>query len=107
MFRIWNRCGVECEDRRARVIIQVIYKYMNPTVGRIVFYKARGSADGVFPKVDRAAVVTDVRISKDGGDIAPDEYQVRLCVLNPEGMFFTSWLDQGQEGGQWDWPARV
>jgi hypothetical protein len=23
--------------------------------------------------------------------------------LNPEGIFFSDWLDQGQEGGQWDW----
>ena len=75
-----------------------------PTVGRMVYYKARGSADGVFPKVDRAAVVTDVR------EQAPEEnpssavhYQCRLSVFNPEGLFFTAWLEQGQEGGQWDW----
>lgn len=63
-----------------------------PTVGRMVYYKARGSADGVFPKVDRAAIITDVK-----------ENQVRLAVMNPEGLFFSGWLDQGQEGGQWDW----
>lgn len=28
---------------------------------------------------------------------------VRLFVMNPEGCFFTDWLSQGQEGGQWDW----
>lgn len=69
-----------------------------PTVGRMVYYKARGSADGVFPSVDRAAVVTAVQ---DTGLENP--YQVRLCIFNPEGLFFTPWLDQGSEGGQWDW----
>ena len=68
---------------------------IKPTVGRMVYYKARGSADGVFPKVDRAAIVTDVRDER--------ETQVRLAVMNPEGLFFSGWLNQGQEGGQWDW----
>lgn len=67
---------------------------IKPTVGRVVYYKARGSADGVFPKVDRAAIITDVH-ELDG--------TIRVCVLNPEGMFFSGWLEQGQEGGQWDW----
>lgn len=78
---------------------------MTPTVGRIVYYKARGSADGVFPKVDRAAIVTDVDLEHtfvrgDGGYMAVG---VRLAVMNPEGLFFSDWLEQGQEGGQWDW----
>lgn len=64
----------------------------------MVYYKARGSADGVFPKKDRAAVVTDVR--EDG---VSKSFSLRLCVMNPEGLFFTDWLSQGQEGGQWDW----
>lgn len=72
-----------------------------PTIGRMVYYKARGSADGVFPKVDRAAVVTDVR--EHSPTSTPAAYDVRLCVMNPEGLFFTAWIDQGQEGGQWDW----
>lgn len=87
---------------------------MIPTVGRMVYYKARGSADGVFPKVDRAACVTDVREVEDHADgtyqfpvrverNGPTRFQLRLCVMNPEGLFFTNWLDQGQEGGQWDW----
>ena len=79
---------------------------INPTVGRMVYYKARGSADGVFPKADRAAVVTDVKISSEGADGpegTPIKYEVRLCVMNPEGLFFTNWIKQGQEGGQWDW----
>lgn len=73
---------------------------MKPTVGRVVYYKARGSADGKFPKVDRAAIITDVMEAT--GDVK-SPYKVRVCVLNPEGMFFSDWLWQGQEGGEWDW----
>lgn len=81
-----------------------------PTVGRMVYYKSYGTPGGEYKSVDRAAVVTDVRKvagrAKEGenpfnGDA--DVYQVRLTVFNPEGLFFTGWLDQGQEGGQWDW----
>ena len=73
---------------------------IQPTIGRVVYYKARGSADGVFPKTDRAAIVTDVRSTPSD---AESPCQVRLCVMNPEGLFFTDWLWQGQEGGDWDW----
>lgn len=78
---------------------------INPTIGRIVYYKARGSADGKFPKTDRAAIITDVDlehtfIDRDGGHM---EIAVRVTVFNPEGLFFTDWLKQGQEGGDWDW----
>ncbi len=79
---------------------------LKPTVGRMVYYKARGSADGVFPKVDRAAVITDVRdvdTTNQTSENMAVSYQVRVCVMNPEGLFFSAWLDQGQEGGQWDW----
>lgn len=78
---------------------------ISPTVGRMVYYKARGSADGKYPKVDRAAVITDVRPTErpDDGKVYPVAFQCRLTVFNPEGLFFTEWLDQGQEGGQWDW----
>ena len=75
---------------------------MIPTVGRMVYYKARGSADGVFPKKDRAAIVTDVREVISSG-VPTGAYQLRLSVHNPDGLFFSDWLDQGQEGGQWDW----
>lgn len=81
-----------------------VVKKVKPTVGRMVYYKSRGSADGVYPAKDRAAVVTDVRLA--GGEVegpAPVLYQTRLTVFNPEGLFFTDWLDQGQEPGQWDW----
>lgn len=75
---------------------------MEPTVGRIVYYKSRGSADGKFPPADRAAIVTDVSESEVSKG-APRHFMVRLAVFNPEGMFFTDWLEQGESGGQWDW----
>ncbi len=78
-----------------------------PTVGRIVNYKARGSADGKFPKVDRAAIITDVRVDAISIDNAVKTYQCRVAVFNPEGLFFSDWLDKGQEGGNWDWPVIV
>ena len=70
---------------------------IKPTVGRVVYYKSRGSADGVFPSVDRAAIVTDTR----DGEV--DDTEVRLAVLNPEGLFFSDWLVQGEAPGNWDW----
>lgn len=77
---------------------------MAPTVGRMVYYKARGSADGVFPSKDRAAVVTDVRPGMDQSSGQPvEDFEVRVAVLNPEGLFFSDWLVQGQNPGQWDW----
>lgn len=79
---------------------------MIPTIGRIVFYVARGSADGVFPPVPRAAVVTEV----DGGD---GPWKVGLCVLNPTGLFFHPLsaggcvYDEAGAPGTWHWPPRV
>jgi hypothetical protein len=81
-----------------------------PSIGRIVHYRSRGSADGVFPPTCRAATVTEV--GEDG--------RVGLCVLNPDGIFFHSltrdggvaWTvtpEPGQDvqGGTWHWPERV
>lgn len=83
---------------------------MQPTIGRIVHYKSRGSADGKFPSVARAAIVTDVKTSSDGAD-GPEgtlvKWSVRLCVLSPEGIFLSDWLEEGEEAGNWNWPPRV
>jgi hypothetical protein len=73
---------------------------INPTVGRMVYYKSYGTPGGEFPSVDRAAVITEVGSF---GTSEEPETRVRLCVLNPDGMFFTKFLKQGQEPGQWDW----
>lgn len=70
----------------------------------MVYYKARGSADGVFPKKDRAAIVTDVKEVAGNDKVGSGtRTKVRLAVMNPDGLFFSDWLEQGQEGGEWDW----
>ncbi|WP_212758540.1 hypothetical protein [Paenibacillus sinopodophylli] len=66
---------------------------MIPTVGRVVYYKSRGSKDGAYEPVDRAAIITIVNSPTDVG----------LCVLNPEGLYFQPTVNQGTEPGQWDW----
>ena len=68
---------------------------INPTVGRVVYYKSYGTPGGEYPSVDRAAIITEVLDAEN--DI------VSLCVLNPEGMFFNKNVTKGQNGGQWDW----
>lgn len=75
-----------------------------PSVGRVVHYVARGSADGRFPKACRAATVTEV--GKDG--------VVGLMVANPTGLFFHPLADGGcpldeeeKAGGTWHWPEMV
>lgn len=79
---------------------------MKPTVGRVVHYVARGSADGRFPSVCRAADITEVE---------PDtaDNLVGLMVKNPTGLFFHPLADSGvaqdeteKRGGTWHWPER-
>ncbi|MFP7287998.1 hypothetical protein SFC15_17425 [Shouchella clausii] len=66
---------------------------MNPTVGRVVYYKSYGTPNGEYKPENRAAIITGV----------VDEETVHLCVLNPTGMFFNLNVSKGSEGGQWDW----
>jgi len=69
---------------------------MKPTVGRIVHYVARGSADGKFPPVHRAAV---------NAEVIPGA--VHLVVLNPQGIFFDKVeYDENKAPGTWHWPER-
>lgn len=78
---------------------------MKPSVGRIVHYVARGSADGVFPPVCRAAVITSVA----GEHLSIGESTVDLAVLNPAGLFFDRMLVYSEDNrpGTWHWPERV
>lgn len=78
---------------------------MKPTVGRIVHYVSRGSADGVFPPKCRTATVSEVN----------EEGRVGLVVLNPDGLFFHSlghaagpcpYSEDTKVGGTWHWPER-
>jgi len=66
---------------------------IKPTVGRVVYYKSYGTPNGEYKSEDRAAIITAIK----------NDTTVSLCVLNPTGMFFNECVEQGQEGGQWDW----
>ncbi len=59
----------------------------------MVFYKSRGSADGVFPPRDFASIIT--RVYETG--------EVSLVSFSEMGLRFEEKLTQGQEPGQWDW----
>lgn len=47
-------------------------------IGRIVHYVSRGSADGVFPRACRPAMITQIGV---GGNLG-------LVIFNPDGLFF-------------------
>lgn len=68
-----------------------------PSVGRIVHYRSRGSADGVFKPECRAAIITEVH----------GIFDVSLAVLNPNGMYFDQHVtNEGAEEyipGAWHW----
>jgi len=66
-----------------------------PTVGRIVYFKTRGSADGVYPKKDFASIVTEV--------VDADNLVINLVTFGPGGIRFELNVKNGQEGGMWDW----
>jgi hypothetical protein len=74
---------------------------MKPTIGHIVHYQSRGSKDGVFEPLPRAAIVTEV------DDISGT--MVGLAVLNPTGFFFDRDVPFSEEPkpGHWSWPPRV
>ena len=65
-----------------------------PTVGRMVYFKTRGSLDGVFPPTDFAAIITAVSLNGN---------TVCLVTFGTGGMRFELNVEQGQEPGQWDW----
>ncbi len=67
-----------------------------PSVGRIVLYKTRGSADGVFPPTGFASIITEVT-----------DTTVSLATFGPSGLRFETGVSQGDEVGQWNWPPRV
>jgi hypothetical protein len=78
-----------------------------PSVGRVVHYVARGSADGVFPVACRAALVTEVPDPENPGSPV-----VSLAVFHPDGLLFAQDISQGEQndhhvGGTWHWPERV
>lgn len=74
---------------------------MKPSVGRIVHYMARGSLDGRYPPVCRAAIIAGLNRTT--------AQLVDIAVINPTGMFFheNCLFDETNEPGTWHWPERV
>lgn len=72
-----------------------------PSVGRIVHYRSYGTPGGEYGAECRAAVVTDLYTNEDEG--------VRVCVLNPTGIFFNyaAHDEAFKLGGTWHWPERT
>lgn len=67
---------------------------IKPTIGRVVYYKTRGSADGFYPPKNFAAIITEV-----------DEENETICLatFGKTGIRFEIDVKQGEEPGQWDW----
>lgn len=73
-----------------------------PTIGRIVHYKTRGSADGVYPPTNFAAIITEICDGKASLDAG--ENCVNLAVFGPQGLRFELHVQQGDNAAQWNWP---
>lgn len=81
-----------------------------PSVNRAVHYVSPGSADGKYPSVCRAAVVTETSDPESTGSPI-----VGLMVINPTGVHFRPLADGGAvyDGSDepapytWHWPERV
>lgn len=70
---------------------------MKPTVGRIVHYMTRGSADGVYPPTPFASIITEV----------VNDTCVHLVTFGPSGIRFEQNVIQGDNApGTWHWPKR-
>lgn len=70
---------------------------MTPTIGRIVHFKTRGSADGVYPPTNFAAMITKVYTND----------CVSLVTFGESGFRFETSVMQGNDVGQWHWPEFV
>lgn len=72
-----------------------------PSVGRVVHYVSFGTPKGEFVPAHRAAIVTEVSPTNPS--------VIKVCVLNPTGIFFSEWLSNDEvssTGGTWHWPER-
>lgn len=67
--------------------------HIEPTVGRMVYFKTRGSSDGVFPPMNFASIITVVH----------SDTCVSLATFGEQGLRFETKVEKGDQGGQWDW----
>lgn len=84
-------------DRKERTM-------QKPSVGRIVHYVSRGSADGEFESECRAAIVTAAPSDPDV------ERAIDLAVFGSQGVHFNPTCEHDEAskaGGTWHWPERV
>lgn len=58
-----------------------------------MYFKTRGSADGVYPPTDFASIITAVH----------SDTCVSLATFGTAGLRFEQSVEQGQEAGHWDW----
>jgi len=74
-----------------------------PSMGRVVIYKHRGSADGEYDPIESPAIVQEVY---DNGD---DPIKCDLFVMsNTGGIFFAKNVLEGDNApGTWSWPKIV
>lgn len=92
---------------------------MTPSVGRIVHYVSRGSADGVFKPECRAAIIaavygpdhphplSEINEALEYGTEIGAEW-VALVVFNPEGLYFNDAChSERKDRGTWHWPELV
>lgn len=82
---------------------------MKPTVGRIVHYTSLGSADGMYPPEQQAAVITKAASRHaTPGSIEEDDYIVSLKIFYETGMFDMRDVPYSKvyERGHWTWPPR-
>lgn len=72
-----------------------------PELNFPAFYVARGSADGVYPPVNRAAFITAT--TKEEPSRLDSPWHVELFVMNPDGIFFNHNVpyDPKKAGGTW------
>jgi hypothetical protein len=84
---------------------------VQPTLCRMVHYRAHGSLDGRYPPTCRAAVVTGVPdLLEEQPNSGPPGYvkAIQMTVLNPTGVFMgeaTHPYDAAAvTPGSWHWP---
>ena len=80
---------------------------MKPTVGQIVHYRTRGSADGVYPPEDRAAIITAT--PETCPDLRELSKSVSLMVVFQTAIRFelsVPYDPMGLVGHSWHWPER-